>query len=98
MGLPLRTLCLQISPLAPLHPSLYVPLVFEEPFPLCSYAPRPLIKVCSLLHFASTRPLYFHSCLMDSWKMETVCEDEEEKDTKIDGDKIRARAFVSVNF
>lgn len=28
--------------------------------------------------------------------METVCEDEEENDTRIDGDKIRAQAFMHI--
>lgn len=40
------------SLLPPLHPSLHVPLVLRSPSPLHSRAPRPLIKVCSLLHVA----------------------------------------------
>lgn len=51
------------------HPSLYVPLVYEEPFPLCSYASRPLIKERSLRHFAPTLPLYIftHARQIAGW-------------------------------
>lgn len=47
----------------------------------------------SLRHFAPTLPLYFHPRLIDSWKMEAVCEDEVENYTERDEDWVHA--FVS---
>lgn len=97
MGPPLRTVRLLI----PTHPLIwphFTPLFMchlymKSPPPSLPEAPWPLMKVHSLLRFASTLSLCFHPHSRNNCKAEMDWEDEAGNHADIDGDKTRHTGF-----